>query len=583
MKRFLKHIFVPIAIFASITGIVSAATLPASTGATFETYLASQQGTSDNTITLSSGAYRDGLTLSGYQCFVVDSNTSSQEYECGTASTTQPTLITGVTRGLDYVTGTTSEASQIFAHRRGADIKISDYPVLNLLNRILSGIDSLPSTISYGSSVSIATSSNQVVYASWVSSLVNSIVGTATSSLLTLNNTWSGTNTFSTNTINNGTPVFNGGATFQTVAPNTSVTPTQPNNIANKSYVDGVAIAGGVIASNAITGIQRVASSTQFNGINATTTAYAIPSYLASTTASSSSIIVATLPSTGLIDASFLPTFAQSVNVQTFTATSTTNTWTKPNGAKFVEIVLIGGGGGGGGGTNGSTGGSGGGGGGRSVTFLPASILGTTENVIVGAGGPGGTSGVSGTIGTSTSFGNWLLAGGGSPGTAGIPVQAGGKGGIGIAQGSTGSAGTAGTAAGLGGASGGGSTSSGSGTNGGDGYQYGAAGGGAGGSQGGSSNGGTGGNQNSILSVISGGSSGTTAGGNGGQPTNATSSEALPGAGGGGGGNGSVGAGGQGGQGGLYGGGGGGGGAGNGTSGAGGKGGDGIAQIITYF
>lgn len=121
------------------------------------------------------------------------------------------------------------------------------------------------------------------------------------------------------------------------------------------------------------------------------------------------------------------------VNEQIFT-NSGSGTWTKPSGALFCYVKVIGAGSGGGGGAfdsdrNGAVyGGSGGSGGAVSEATLPASILGSTESVMVGAGGAGGSGvsgpsgygpGEAGTEGGSSYFGSWVVSKSASASSAG--------------------------------------------------------------------------------------------------------------------------------------------------------------------
>jgi len=121
-------------------------------------------------------------------------------------------------------------------------------------------------------------------------------------------------------------------------------------------------------------------------------------------------------------------------------------TWTKPPGAKMVQIICIGAGSGGGGGgaqataTDAAKGGAGGGAGGKSEITVPASSLGATVAVKVGTGTVGGAGAPAGQFngGMSryaghSSFGTICKAQGGeyAGGTYGTNGQPGGKGGIG--------------------------------------------------------------------------------------------------------------------------------------------------------
>lgn len=292
-------------------------------------------------------------------------------------------------------------------------------------------------------------------------------------------------------------------------------------------------------------------------------------------------------------------------DVQVFTSDGT---WTKPDGAVYVDFILVGGGTGGSSGARAANGfvanGGAGGAPGKYVHIqgMAASLFGATEAVSVGVGGAGGaavdtndTNGNVGTTGTDSVFSVWKAKGGAPAGTysAGVAAVAASctfpfytSFSTQIATGSSGaSAGSTATPTALtvpfptGGGGGGAVAGSGAPNNGGAGGGY--------------SIGTLATNIYSGPSTAAGGAAGTagfvgpaTGGGDGG------CAFLLCGTGGGGGGsnrtiaNGGPGANGtNGGNGGLYGGGGGGGsGAENGfASGAGGKGGDGIVIIITHF
>lgn len=128
-----------------------ASTLPVAP-AIFETSLSFPLAVTDTSMTLVSTGLIGGQTLpAGYSCFTVDQGQPNTEYICGLVSGTS---VTNLVRGVDPLTGNTSDTNLTFSHRRGADVKITDFPVLTLIRNILNGSDTLPGPISYAPGVS---------------------------------------------------------------------------------------------------------------------------------------------------------------------------------------------------------------------------------------------------------------------------------------------------------------------------------------------------------------------------------------------------------------------------------------------
>lgn len=144
-----------IAFFMLFTGQTQApvnvgATLPSAT-AVFETSLASPITSSATTLTLASNSVRGGGSLSGFNCFSIDEGSAQAETVCGTVS---GTTVSSVTRGISQSTGTTTVAALQFSHRRGANVKITDFPLVQILKAQNNGEDTFENPLRYASGVS---------------------------------------------------------------------------------------------------------------------------------------------------------------------------------------------------------------------------------------------------------------------------------------------------------------------------------------------------------------------------------------------------------------------------------------------
>jgi hypothetical protein len=129
--------------------------LPSAT-AVFETSLQDRISSTDTSMSIVSASVRGGGTLSGYQCFTVDEGRSDAEFVCGTLS---GTTVSGLERGIDPLTGTSSVAALKFAHRKGADVKITDFPLVERLRNQANGVETYPNLLSYESGTACSGSS----------------------------------------------------------------------------------------------------------------------------------------------------------------------------------------------------------------------------------------------------------------------------------------------------------------------------------------------------------------------------------------------------------------------------------------
>lgn len=128
--------------------------------AVFETSLQDRISSTDTSLTLVANSVRGGSALTGYNCFTIDEGRTDMEYVCGSVS---GTAVTALERGIDPGTGTSTNSAVKFAHRKGANVKVTDYPLIQRLRAILNGSDTIPNLLTYAGNFCTAGSASTSV------------------------------------------------------------------------------------------------------------------------------------------------------------------------------------------------------------------------------------------------------------------------------------------------------------------------------------------------------------------------------------------------------------------------------------
>ncbi len=155
------------------------ATIPV-TVAIFETSLAVKISSSATTMTLTSASTTAGDDLSGYLCFAIDEGSASEEFVCGTASSTK---IVSMIRGIDPVDGDLEVSSLKKAHRRGSSVKITNHPGLAIISRIINGDETFPNRLSYTATNTYTAGSSQIPDVNYVDRVATSGAAMASESV----------------------------------------------------------------------------------------------------------------------------------------------------------------------------------------------------------------------------------------------------------------------------------------------------------------------------------------------------------------------------------------------------------------
>jgi len=109
--------------------------------ALFETTLAASISATATSGTLTYGKDKLGNDLSGEYGLIIDEGTNKEEFVIVDAT---GTALTNMKRGISPSDGRTEVSSLQFAHRKGASVKLTDFPILGLLTDYLNGVVALP-------------------------------------------------------------------------------------------------------------------------------------------------------------------------------------------------------------------------------------------------------------------------------------------------------------------------------------------------------------------------------------------------------------------------------------------------------
>jgi hypothetical protein len=405
------------------------AALPQATGV-FETSLASPITSTATSMTLTANSVRGGGAVSGYTCFTLDEGSAQAEVICGTVSST---AVSSLTRGVSYADGITSVTANKFSHRRGANVKITDFPLVQILKAQNNGDATFPNPIKYETGIGPSASSD-LADKEYVLSVVSG--GAVSFEKVVISGT-------AGETVAAGNLLYlksSDGRWWLTDADTASTVENVKLGIAQGAGTAGVAITGGVLisgtdsnqtglsantiyyASNSAGGISSSVGTKEVTiGIAISTTSIVFaPRYnqqitedeqdaMAGTSGTpSSSNPYSTKATTDTLNTGK----AAVTDVQTFTSSGT---YTKPAGTP-IKILIQAWGGGGSGGRWAGNGAAGGGGGGYVEKLFEASTVGATETVTIGDGGAAKGSDGAGNVGGNTTIGSLLTAYGGGGG-----------------------------------------------------------------------------------------------------------------------------------------------------------------------
>lgn len=353
----------------------------------YEDSLASRIDEDDTSFTLTRGTSAGTALASSTYAFVLDEGSATEEIVIADCT---GTVCTNALRGVSLLTGTSSVSSLQNDHRRGATVKITDSPFIQIYKGLLSGQEYFEHVIGYYADLATTT------IAADERNFVN---------VELLNDT-----------------AFNGAAVVSATETARGVVEIATGAEAAAGTTNGGSGRLALPASIA-TATGGSANTVPITGGSGTIDDDFIPSTIAKNMTISGTLSVGTTTTNGSLTLSgglATSNIASSSLIAYTSSTSPSTTWPKPLNLKYIVVEVVGSGGGGHGGQNSGTDdipGGGGGAGAYCKKVIPASALGTTETVVVPVGGSGGSGSNNGnTNPVSASFGSFCTASNGGGG-----------------------------------------------------------------------------------------------------------------------------------------------------------------------
>jgi hypothetical protein len=367
--------------------------------ALFETSLQSRITSSDSSMTLVSTSTASGEVLqSGYHCFTLDEGRTDAEFVCGTLTSAR--TITSLERGVSYLTASTTVAANQHAHRTGANVKVTDYPVIQRMRNQLNGSDTIPNILSYAAGTPACASAHQICDYTFITGLA-----------------FSGAGVIDASSVARGVvELATGVEAASSTAQGSSGILAIPATLATSTYNSGTAALRVVMTGNG----------------------GKIDNFFIATTTLFTNAILATTTQIGAF-----PAWQIGLQSQVFSSPGTT-TFTPPSGITKVSVTTAGAGGGAGAcNAAGSHGSGGGGGGAGGIAIENVDVTGTSSiQVFVGTGGGTTVGGTWSTFGTNGFYNSASGGSGAADESSGAPGGVGSGGDFNI-QGGCGGAGMA--------------------------------------------------------------------------------------------------------------------------------------------